>query len=63
MFAGYHDGRSRSCMMRVWIAWTSVIILRTGVLDAGQSLASRDDFIENQVWIHEAMSMNADIHF
>lgn len=34
MFAGYHDGGSRGCMIKVWIAWTSVIVPRTGVLDA-----------------------------
>lgn len=50
-------------MIKVWIAWTNVIVPRTGVLDAAQGLASGDDFIENQVWIHEAMSMNADAHF
>lgn len=46
MFAGYHDGGSRGCTIKVWIAWTSVIVPRTGVLEAGQSLALGDDFIE-----------------
>lgn len=50
-------------MIKAWIAWTSVIVPRTRVLDAGRSLAPGDEFIENQVWIHEAMFMNADAHF
>lgn len=40
-----------------------MIVPRTGVLDADQSLALGDDFLENQVWIHEAMFMNEDAHF